>query len=96
MVNVAARLEQAAAPGEILLGAQTYALIREAVRADALEPLELKGKTERVPACARWSADVPAFTGADRGARSSAATTELATLPRRVRRRGREPQCARS
>ena len=34
VVNVAARLEQVAAPGEILLGPQTYALTREAIRAD--------------------------------------------------------------
>jgi len=49
-VNVAARLEGAAAPGEILLGADTYALVRAAVGADAVEPLTLKGKAEPVPA----------------------------------------------
>src|SRR5215204_7722445 len=32
-VNVAARLEQAAAPGEVLLGPETLALVREAVAA---------------------------------------------------------------
>jgi class 3 adenylate cyclase/tetratricopeptide (TPR) repeat protein len=49
-VNVAARLEAAAAPGEILLGAETYALVREAVSTEAVEPLTLKGKSEPVPA----------------------------------------------
>jgi class 3 adenylate cyclase len=49
-VNVAARLEGAAAPGEILLGADTHALVRDSVTADAVEPLTLKGKTEPVPA----------------------------------------------
>jgi class 3 adenylate cyclase/tetratricopeptide (TPR) repeat protein len=49
-VNVAARLEAAAAPGEILLGAETYALVREAVSTEAVEPLALKGKSEPVPA----------------------------------------------
>ena len=49
-VNVAARLEQAAAPGEILVGQHTYRLVRDAVVAEAVEPLELKGKTERLPA----------------------------------------------
>ena len=42
-VNVAARLEQAAAPGEIVIGAETLRLVRDAVVAEALEPLTLKG-----------------------------------------------------
>ena len=45
-VNVAARLEQAAGAGEVLLGAQTYALVRDAVDAELLPPLEAKGKAE--------------------------------------------------
>jgi class 3 adenylate cyclase/tetratricopeptide (TPR) repeat protein len=49
-VNVAARLEQAAGTGEILLGDPTYRLVRDAVQVEAVEPLELKGKSERVPA----------------------------------------------
>ncbi len=49
-VNVAARLEAAAAPGEILLGAETHALVREDVTADPVEALALKGKAEPVPA----------------------------------------------
>ena len=49
-VNIAARLEQHASPGEILLGDATYRLVRDSVDAGAVEPLELKGKEERVPA----------------------------------------------
>jgi len=49
-VNVAARLEQAATPGEILIGAETLALVRDAVTVEPVEPLELKGKREPVPA----------------------------------------------
>jgi class 3 adenylate cyclase/tetratricopeptide (TPR) repeat protein len=49
-VNVAARLEQAAEPGEILLGEETRSLVRDAVRVEPVEPLELKGKSERMPA----------------------------------------------
>lgn len=49
-VNVAARLEQAAQPGEILLGAETLRLVRDAVEVEPLDPLELKGKSEPVPA----------------------------------------------
>jgi class 3 adenylate cyclase/tetratricopeptide (TPR) repeat protein len=49
-VNVAARLEQAAGSGEILIGDSTFRLVRDAVEADAVEELELKGKSEPVPA----------------------------------------------
>jgi class 3 adenylate cyclase len=49
-VNVAARLEQAAEPGEVLIGGPTLALVGEAVAGEAVEPLELKGKAEPVPA----------------------------------------------
>jgi class 3 adenylate cyclase/tetratricopeptide (TPR) repeat protein len=42
-VNVAARLEQLAEPGQILLGESTYRLVRDAVRAEAVE-LTVKGK----------------------------------------------------
>jgi class 3 adenylate cyclase/tetratricopeptide (TPR) repeat protein len=49
-VNVAARLEQSAAPGEILIGATTRDFVRDAIDCEPLEPLELKGKAERVPA----------------------------------------------
>jgi class 3 adenylate cyclase/tetratricopeptide (TPR) repeat protein len=49
-VNVAARLEQAAAPGEVLLGDSTYHLVKDAVEAERVGPLELKGKAERVSA----------------------------------------------
>jgi len=49
-VNVAARLEQAAQPGEILLGSDTLALVRDAVEAEPVDPLALKGKTDPVPA----------------------------------------------
>src|SRR4051812_46834184 len=49
-VNVAARLEQAAAPGEVLVGAETRALVGPAAEAEEVEPLTLKGKPEPVPA----------------------------------------------
>jgi tetratricopeptide (TPR) repeat protein len=49
-VNVAARLEQAASPSEVLLGEETFRLARDAVEAEPVEPLELKGKTEPVTA----------------------------------------------
>ena len=49
-VNVAARLEQAAQPGEVLIGQPTFVLVREAVEVEPVEPLVLKGKAEPVPA----------------------------------------------
>src|SRR5262249_48316835 len=49
-VNVAARLEQAAKPGEILIGQETLQLVRDAVDVETVEPLELKGKSEPVAA----------------------------------------------
>ncbi len=49
-VNVAARLEQAAAPGEILLGEAARALLDGRVAIEDVEPLVLKGKSEPVRA----------------------------------------------
>jgi class 3 adenylate cyclase len=61
-VNLAARLEQAAEPGEIVLGEETIRLVRAAVTVEALEPLELKGKSERVAAFRLITVD-PAAAG---------------------------------
>jgi class 3 adenylate cyclase/tetratricopeptide (TPR) repeat protein len=49
-VNVAARLEQAASPGEILIGQATLRLTRDAVEVEKMAPLSLKGKAEPVAA----------------------------------------------
>ena len=49
-VNVAARLEQAAPSGEILVGEKTLRLARDAVDVEAVEPLAAKGKSEPVRA----------------------------------------------
>ena len=49
-VNVAARLEQAARPGEVLIGESTYRLVREAARVEAVAPMEAKGKSDPVVA----------------------------------------------
>ena len=49
-VNLAARFEQAAQPGEVLIGAPTHALVSGAVEAEPVELLELKGKAEPVAA----------------------------------------------
>ena len=49
-MNTAARLQTAAEPGEILIGEPTYRLVRDAVLAEPVAPLTLKGKTGSVPA----------------------------------------------
>ncbi|HUK45064.1 MAG TPA: adenylate/guanylate cyclase domain-containing protein [Gaiellaceae bacterium] len=49
-VNVAARLEQAAPAYEVLIGETTHRLVRDSVEVEEVEPLELKGKSDRVPA----------------------------------------------
>lgn len=67
-VNVAARLEQAADPGEILIGEATYRLVRDVATTSPIEPLRVKGKAEPVAA---WNlVDVPPTALAARGLES--------------------------
>jgi predicted ATPase/class 3 adenylate cyclase len=62
-VNVAARLEQAAEPDEILIGETTYLLVRDAVQAETIEPVRVKGRDELVAArrLAAVAEGAPAF-----------------------------------
>jgi class 3 adenylate cyclase/ATP/maltotriose-dependent transcriptional regulator MalT len=48
-VNVAARLQQIAAPGEILFGPGAYGLCRANVRAEKLEPVVVRGLQRPLP-----------------------------------------------
>lgn len=68
-VNVAARLEQAAAAGDVLLGPVTYRLVRHAVAVEPVAPLEVKGKAEPVPAFRLLTVD----DGVEVGARQPSA-----------------------
>src|SRR5919108_572810 len=52
-VNVAARLQSAARPGSVTVGERTMRATTGAISYEALEPLELKGKSQPVPA---WEA----------------------------------------
>ncbi len=63
-VNVAARFEQAAGPGEILIWRPTERLVSGLVGTEAAAPLELKGKSQPVPAFRLIEVlpDAPAFT----------------------------------
>ncbi len=49
-VNLAARLEEAAQPGEILVGTSTHGLVRDVVTAERIGPLALKGRADPVTA----------------------------------------------
>lgn len=49
-VNTAARLEQTASPGEILLGAATQRLVRDLASTEAVDGIKLKGKQTPVTA----------------------------------------------
>jgi class 3 adenylate cyclase/tetratricopeptide (TPR) repeat protein len=49
-VNIAARLEQGAQPGEVLIGDATFRLVRDAVVAEPVGTVSLKGKTHPVRA----------------------------------------------
>jgi len=69
-VNVASRLQSAARPGSVTVGATTHRLTRGAIEYEELEPLALKGKAEPVPA---WEATRLLVSGsAGRGGRSAA------------------------
>jgi class 3 adenylate cyclase/tetratricopeptide (TPR) repeat protein len=85
-VNVAARLEQAAPAGEVLIGESTFRLVRDAVEVVPVEPLTLKGKPEPVPAYRLVS-----VTDAARSTRPAhmpivGRTRELAALDAELRR----------
>ncbi|HEX2293599.1 MAG TPA: BTAD domain-containing putative transcriptional regulator [Gaiellaceae bacterium] len=62
-VNVAKRLEEAAPPNEIVLGAATLQLVRDAVDVEPLEPLWLReGAALGAWRLARIASDAPAIT----------------------------------
>jgi class 3 adenylate cyclase len=47
-VNVAQRIESQTKPAQVLISQRTYDLVRQYVIAEALEPIQVKGKAERV------------------------------------------------
>ena len=49
-MNTASRLQSTAEPGSVVIGEPTWRLVRDAVVAEPVEPLALKGKTEPVQA----------------------------------------------
>ena len=92
-VNVAARLEQAAEPGEVLIGAATRRLVRDAVR---VEPVEVaaKGKPEPVDAFRLLHVDREAAPFARRlDTPLVGRTAELRQLEQAFERAVRENRC---
>ena len=93
-MNVAARLEQNAPPGEILIGKATQKLVAHAARLEEIEPLALKGKSEPVPA---WKViDVQKWAGVgDRNLNSTLVgrEEELATMIDRFERAVNDRGC---
>ena len=79
-VNVAARLEQAARPGEVLVGEPTCRLVRDAAELEPIEPLAAKGKAD--PLAAYRLVDVRSHGTAPRrmGTPFTARDDELRTL----------------
>jgi tetratricopeptide (TPR) repeat protein len=93
-VNTAARLETAAQPGEILIGADTYRLVRDVVDVESVEPRTVKGKAEPVE-CYRL-VGVPAGTASPRRAFTSpivGRVRELEDLQRAFERSVQDRTC---
>ena len=85
-VNVAARLEQAAPAGDILIGESTYRLVRDAVEVVPVEPLALKGKPEPVPAYRLLSIAADAASTRSAGRPLVGRAREIAALDAEFRR----------
>ena len=79
-VNVAARLEQAAQPAEVLIGESTYRLVREASRVEAVGSVEAKGKSAPVVAYRLLGVSAPGTPPARVGAPLAGRELELALL----------------
>ena len=83
-VNTAARLEQAAGSGEVVLGDLTYRLARDQIEVEFMQPLVLKGKAEPVPAYRLVKVSTPDDDRAgERDARSSGARRRWGDCPGR-------------
>jgi class 3 adenylate cyclase len=85
-VNVAARLEQAAPPGEILIGESTYRLVREAVAVVPAGPLGLTDEPGAVPAYRLLSVAADTSSARSAGLPLVGRARELAALDAEFRR----------
>ena len=85
-VNVAVRLEQAAPPGEILIGESTRRVVREAVELVPVEPLELTDEPGSIPAYRLVSVTADARSARPTGRPLVGRARELAALDAEFRR----------
>ena len=92
-VNVAARLEQVAPVGEVLIGESTYRLVREAVEVAPVEPLTLKGKPEPVPAYRLLSVTADVRSARPTSRPLVGRDREIAALDAEFRRAVAGPEC---
>jgi class 3 adenylate cyclase/tetratricopeptide (TPR) repeat protein len=92
-VNVAARLEQAAPTGEVLIGESTYRLVRDTVEVVPVEPLKLKGKPKPVPAYRLLSVIEGAMSPRPADLPLVGRAREIAALDAEFRRSVAEPEC---
>src|SRR4051812_11484057 len=63
VINTASRLQNAAPPGHVVVGVETYRATRNAIRYEELEPIDAKGKADAVEA---WLAVEATTAPADR------------------------------
>jgi class 3 adenylate cyclase/tetratricopeptide (TPR) repeat protein len=92
-VNLAKRLEQAAGPGEILIGKETHRLVRNEVEAGPLESFSVKGKEDEV---APWRLDELGRSGVSRRERTTPIVgreSEVAALVDEFEQAGAERAC---
>ena len=94
VVNTAKRLEEAAAVGEIVVGAATRALVVSAATLEPVPDIEAKGKRDAVPAWRVVAVDVdaPGVSAASTAPSSTACRSSRASVPSSSwRRRSIEP-----
>jgi predicted ATPase/class 3 adenylate cyclase len=91
-VNLAARLEHAAPPGEILISESTYRLVREAVEVVPVEPLELKDEPESVPTYRLLSVTADVKSARPAGRPLVGRAREIAALDAEFHRSVAEPE----
>jgi class 3 adenylate cyclase len=86
-IHVAARLERAAAAGEVLIGSSTYRLVSDAIQAEPVPPFRARGKSEPVQAYRLLQVTCPPGAASGRPATPLVGRTrELAALERALDR----------